>query len=193
MRPNRSWWSSPLRSLPGWCSISAASPGVPAYSPRPRWGRSTAAASTPGPTRASCSSPSMPGSGRVPGAMGLEDYQQVRDEVWDQIVQSSVLDAEYRRRGISVSDERWCRPSGFATPRIPQRSRVSNRQPVRSRQVPALADLQRGPAVSPQSGGPVPGRAAAASFCASSPPISTSPTPPCGSTIGTNTRWSRSV
>jgi peptidyl-prolyl cis-trans isomerase D len=40
-----------------------------------------------------------------PGAMGLEDYQQVRDEVWDQIVQSSVLDAEYRRRGISVSDD----------------------------------------------------------------------------------------
>jgi peptidyl-prolyl cis-trans isomerase D len=37
--------------------------------------------------------------------MGLEDYQQVRDEVWDQIVQSSVLDAEYRRRGIQVSDD----------------------------------------------------------------------------------------
>jgi len=40
-----------------------------------------------------------------PGAMGLEDYQQVRDDVWDQIVQSSVLDAEYRRRGITVSDD----------------------------------------------------------------------------------------
>lgn len=40
-----------------------------------------------------------------PGAMGLEDYEQVRDEVWDQIVQSSVLNAEYRRRGISVSDD----------------------------------------------------------------------------------------
>jgi peptidyl-prolyl cis-trans isomerase D len=40
-----------------------------------------------------------------PGAMGLEDYQQVRNEVWDQIVQSSVLDAEYRRRGINVSDD----------------------------------------------------------------------------------------
>ncbi|MFL5402121.1 MAG: SurA N-terminal domain-containing protein, partial [Gemmatimonadales bacterium] len=40
-----------------------------------------------------------------PGPMGLEDYQQVRDEVWDQIVQSSVLDAEYRRRGIQVSDD----------------------------------------------------------------------------------------
>jgi peptidyl-prolyl cis-trans isomerase D len=42
---------------------------------------------------------------QTPGAMGLEDYQQVRDEVWDQIVQSSVLDTEYRRRGISVSDD----------------------------------------------------------------------------------------
>jgi peptidyl-prolyl cis-trans isomerase D len=40
-----------------------------------------------------------------PGAMGLEDYQQVRNEVWDQIVQNSVLDAEYRRRGIQVSDD----------------------------------------------------------------------------------------
>ncbi|HZN99480.1 MAG TPA: peptidylprolyl isomerase [Gemmatimonadales bacterium] len=40
-----------------------------------------------------------------PGAMGLDDYQQVRDEVWDQIVQSNVLNTEYRRRGISVSDD----------------------------------------------------------------------------------------
>jgi peptidyl-prolyl cis-trans isomerase D len=40
-----------------------------------------------------------------PSAMGLEDYQQVRDEVWDQIIQNSVLDAEYRRRGIQVSDD----------------------------------------------------------------------------------------
>ena len=40
-----------------------------------------------------------------PGALGLEDYQQVRDQVWDQIVQSRVLEAEYRRRGISVSED----------------------------------------------------------------------------------------
>ena len=40
-----------------------------------------------------------------PAAMGLEDYQQVRDEVWDQIVQNSVLDTEYRRRGITVTDD----------------------------------------------------------------------------------------
>ena len=40
-----------------------------------------------------------------PATMGLEDYQQVRDEVWDQIVQSSVLNTEYRRRGITVSDD----------------------------------------------------------------------------------------
>jgi peptidyl-prolyl cis-trans isomerase D len=40
-----------------------------------------------------------------PAAMGLEDYQQVRDEVWDQIVQNSVLDAEYRRRDITVTDD----------------------------------------------------------------------------------------
>jgi peptidyl-prolyl cis-trans isomerase D len=40
-----------------------------------------------------------------PGAMGLEDYQRVRDEVWDQIVQNSVLDGEYRRRDIRVSED----------------------------------------------------------------------------------------
>jgi peptidyl-prolyl cis-trans isomerase D len=39
------------------------------------------------------------------GPMGLEDYQQVRDEVWDQIVQNNVLNAEYRRRGINVSED----------------------------------------------------------------------------------------
>jgi len=38
-------------------------------------------------------------------SMGLEDYQQVRDEVWDQLVQSNVLNAEYHRRGIDVSDD----------------------------------------------------------------------------------------
>jgi peptidyl-prolyl cis-trans isomerase D len=40
-----------------------------------------------------------------PGALGLEDYEQVRDQVWDQIVQNNVLETEYRRRGISVSDD----------------------------------------------------------------------------------------
>src|SRR5512145_871045 len=38
-------------------------------------------------------------------ALGLEDYQLVRDQVWDQIVQSRVLESEYRRRGITVSDD----------------------------------------------------------------------------------------
>jgi peptidyl-prolyl cis-trans isomerase D len=40
-----------------------------------------------------------------PGPLGLEDYEQVRDEVWDQIVQNNVLETEYRRRGISVNDD----------------------------------------------------------------------------------------
>jgi peptidyl-prolyl cis-trans isomerase D len=42
---------------------------------------------------------------QTPGNLGLEDYQQVRDQVWDEIVQNSVLDAEYRRRGIRVSED----------------------------------------------------------------------------------------
>jgi peptidyl-prolyl cis-trans isomerase D len=41
----------------------------------------------------------------APGALGLEDYQQIRDQVWEQFVQNNVLDAEYRRRGITVSDD----------------------------------------------------------------------------------------
>jgi peptidyl-prolyl cis-trans isomerase D len=40
-----------------------------------------------------------------PGSLGLEDYQQVRDEVWEQFIQNSVLDAEYQRRGITVSED----------------------------------------------------------------------------------------
>ena len=42
---------------------------------------------------------------QTPGPLGLEDYQLVRDQVWDQIVQNTVLDAEYRRRGIQVSED----------------------------------------------------------------------------------------
>jgi peptidyl-prolyl cis-trans isomerase D len=42
---------------------------------------------------------------QTPGTLGLEDYKQVRDQVWDQIIQNSVLDAEYRRRGIRVSED----------------------------------------------------------------------------------------
>jgi peptidyl-prolyl cis-trans isomerase D len=40
-----------------------------------------------------------------PGALGLEDYQQIRDEVWDQFVQSTVLESEYQKRGITVSSD----------------------------------------------------------------------------------------
>ncbi|MGH7508275.1 MAG: SurA N-terminal domain-containing protein [Gemmatimonadales bacterium] len=41
----------------------------------------------------------------APSALGLEDYQQVRDQVWDEFVQNTVLEAEYRRRGITVTDD----------------------------------------------------------------------------------------
>jgi peptidyl-prolyl cis-trans isomerase D len=40
-----------------------------------------------------------------PGPMGLEDYQQVRDQVWEQFIQNSVLSAEYQRRGITVTED----------------------------------------------------------------------------------------
>ena len=34
----------------------------------------------------------------APTALGLEDYQEIRDQVWEQFVQNTVLDAEYKRR-----------------------------------------------------------------------------------------------
>src|SRR5215212_8907254 len=41
----------------------------------------------------------------APAALGLEDYQQIRDQVWEQFVQNNVLEAEYKRRGITVSED----------------------------------------------------------------------------------------
>jgi peptidyl-prolyl cis-trans isomerase D len=42
---------------------------------------------------------------QAPGALGMEDYEQIRDEVWEQFVQGTVLQAEYQRRGITVSED----------------------------------------------------------------------------------------
>jgi peptidyl-prolyl cis-trans isomerase D len=41
----------------------------------------------------------------APGALGLQDYQQIRDQVWEQFVQNTVLDAEYKRRGITATQD----------------------------------------------------------------------------------------
>jgi peptidyl-prolyl cis-trans isomerase D len=40
-----------------------------------------------------------------PAPLGLEDRAQIEDEVWQQFVESGVLESEYRRRGITVSDD----------------------------------------------------------------------------------------
>jgi peptidyl-prolyl cis-trans isomerase D len=42
---------------------------------------------------------------QAPGALGMDDYAEIRDEVWEQFVQSTVLQAEYQRRGITVSED----------------------------------------------------------------------------------------
>lgn len=39
-----------------------------------------------------------------PGRLGLDEIQQIRDEVWEQFIQNSVLEKEFKRRGITVSD-----------------------------------------------------------------------------------------
>jgi peptidyl-prolyl cis-trans isomerase D len=40
-----------------------------------------------------------------PQALTLEDRNQIEDQVWEQLIQNSVLQAEYRRRGITVTDD----------------------------------------------------------------------------------------
>jgi peptidyl-prolyl cis-trans isomerase D len=40
-----------------------------------------------------------------PSALTLEDRTQIEDQVWDQFVDGRVLEAEYRRRGITVSED----------------------------------------------------------------------------------------
>src|SRR5687768_4854184 len=40
-----------------------------------------------------------------PGALGLEERSQIEDEVWEQFVDGRVLESEYRRRGITVTDD----------------------------------------------------------------------------------------
>ena len=40
-----------------------------------------------------------------PTPMGLEERARVEDEVWQQFVESGVLESEYKRRGITVSDD----------------------------------------------------------------------------------------
>ncbi|MBA3658098.1 MAG: peptidyl-prolyl cis-trans isomerase [Gemmatimonadales bacterium] len=37
--------------------------------------------------------------------LGLDDQAQVRNQVWEQFIQNTVLSAEYKRRGISVSED----------------------------------------------------------------------------------------
>jgi peptidyl-prolyl cis-trans isomerase D len=42
---------------------------------------------------------------QAPGALGMDEYAQIRDEVWEQFVQNTVLQSEYQRRGITVSED----------------------------------------------------------------------------------------
>src|SRR5580765_5375840 len=42
---------------------------------------------------------------QTPGSLGLEDIAQIRDEVWEQFVQNSVLESEYKRRGLTVGED----------------------------------------------------------------------------------------
>ena len=40
-----------------------------------------------------------------PAALTLEDRNQIEDQVWEQLIQNSVLEAEYRKRGITVTED----------------------------------------------------------------------------------------
>jgi len=39
------------------------------------------------------------------GSLSLEEMQQIRDQVWEQLVQTSVLEKEYERRDIDATDD----------------------------------------------------------------------------------------
>lgn len=40
-----------------------------------------------------------------PGRLGLEEIERIRNEVWEQIIEAQVLEAEFERRGITVSED----------------------------------------------------------------------------------------
>jgi peptidyl-prolyl cis-trans isomerase D len=42
---------------------------------------------------------------RSPGALSLEDMTAIRNQVWDDMIQQSVLDAEYRKYGLTATDD----------------------------------------------------------------------------------------
>ena len=41
----------------------------------------------------------------TPGRMSLEDVEQIRNDVWEQFVQQAVLEEQYKKHGISVSND----------------------------------------------------------------------------------------
>ncbi len=42
---------------------------------------------------------------RSPGRLGLEEVQPIRNQVWDQLVSDAVLESQYGKYGITVSDD----------------------------------------------------------------------------------------
>ncbi len=38
-------------------------------------------------------------------SLGLDDFESIRNDVWDQFVTNELLESEYQRRGISVTDD----------------------------------------------------------------------------------------
>jgi peptidyl-prolyl cis-trans isomerase D len=114
--------------------------------------------------------------------LSLEDYEQVRDQVWDQIVQSRVLETEYRRRGITVTDDEVVQAI--------RNSPLAEFQNVPEFQTDSQFDLAK---YQPSSISPVwkrnIGRSCnGPSFCGSSLQTSTCRTQPCGSDTGTKTK-----
>src|SRR5687768_11621074 len=42
---------------------------------------------------------------QAPAALGLDDVNEIRNQIWEQFVTNTVLDAEYKRRRITVSED----------------------------------------------------------------------------------------
>ena len=57
------------------------------------------------PIRPSCSRRSTAGSGRSSGSLSADDVDEIRNQVWDQLIQEQVLNSEFKRRHIGASTE----------------------------------------------------------------------------------------
>ena len=101
----------------------------------------------------SCSSPSTPASGRAPARWAWKTTRRSGTRSGIRSCRAACSMPSIGAGGSASARTRSSRPSGTRRRRNSEHPRIPDRQPVRPGQVPALAHLQRGPAVSARAGG----------------------------------------